>query len=217
MVKLHHLVELGQTKWLRIQSNHDAGINDCWVHSHQESCPPKEFEKTFNLLKHNFEKVFAKKNSSNFGLMVNSGSSANLLMVAAACNPMRKNNLKRNDEVIIPAVCWSTSLWPLIQHGLKPVFVDIDVNTLNMNIQDLKNKITKKTKAIMCVHVLGLSTDMSEILKIVKKNKLILFEDTCESLGSKFKNKKLGNFGDFGSYSFYYSRISEIQSRLKMT
>ena len=137
--------------------------------------------------------------------MCNSGSSANLLMVAAACNPLRKNRLKKNDEVIVPAVCWSTSLWPLIQYGLKPVFVDIDIKTLNLDIEDLKKKITRKTKAIMCVHILGLSTDMIEISKICKKNKLILFEDTCESLWSKFKNKKLGNFGDFGSYSFYYS------------
>ena len=152
-----------------------------------------------------FEKNFAKKNKSNFALMVNSGSSANLLSVAAACNPMRKKFLKKNDEVLIPAVCWSTSLWPIIQYGLKPVFVDIDLKTLNMSIKDLKKKISKKTKAIMCVHILGLSTDMTEILKISKKKKLIVFEDTCESLGAKFNNDHLGNFGDFGAYSFYYS------------
>ena len=160
---------------------------------------------TISKITHKFEKTFAKGNESNFALMCNSGSSANLLMVAAACNPLRKNSLKKGDEVILPAICWSTSLWPLVQHGLRPVFVDIDVKTLNMNIEDLKNKITKKTKAIMCVHILGISTNMSEILSICKKKKLTLFEDTCESLGSKFNQKKLGNFGDFGSYSFYYS------------
>jgi len=160
---------------------------------------------TISKITHKFEKTFAKGNESNFALMCNSGSSANLLMVAAACNPLRKNSLKKGDEVILPAICWSTSLWPLVQHGLRPVFVDIDVKTLNMNIEDLKNKITKKTKAIMCVHILGISTNMSEILSICKKKKLTLFEDTCESLGSKFNKKKLGNFGDFGSYSFYYS------------
>ncbi len=122
-----------------------------------------------------FEKNFAKKNKSNFALMVNSGSSANLLSVAAACNPMRKKFLKKNDEVLIPAVCWSTSLWPIIQYGLKPVFVDIDLKTLNMSIKDLKKKISKKTKAIMCVHILGLSTDMTEILKISKKKKIDSF------------------------------------------
>lgn len=152
-----------------------------------------------------FEKIFSKKNNSNFALMCNSGSSANLLMVSAACNPLRYNNLKKNDEVLIPAVCWSTSLWPLIQNGLIPKFVDIDLKTLNIDINDLKRKITKKTKAIMSVHILGLSTNMDELVKICKKKKLILFEDTCESLGTKYKSKYLGNFGDFASYSFYYS------------
>ncbi len=152
-----------------------------------------------------FENYFKKKNNSNFALMVNSGSSANLLMVAAACNPMRKNRLNPGDEVLIPAVCWSTSLWPLVQYGLKPIFVDIDVDTLNMSIKDLKSKLSKKTKAIMCVHLLGLSSNMDEIVKISKKKNLIIFEDTCESLGSKYKHKKLGNYGNFGAYSFYYS------------
>jgi CDP-4-dehydro-6-deoxyglucose reductase, E1 len=153
----------------------------------------------------NFEKAFAKKNKSNYALMVNSGSSANLLSVAAACNPMRKFSLKKNDEVLIPAVCWSTSLWPLIQYGLKPIFVDIDLSTLNINIEDLISKITKKTKAIMCVHILGLSSNMDKIRKICKTKKLILFEDTCESLGAKYNKINLGNHGDFGTYSFYYS------------
>ena len=152
-----------------------------------------------------FENYFKKKNNSNFALMVNSGSSANLLMVAAACNPMRKKRLNPGDEVLIPAVCWSTSLWPLVQYGLKPVFVDIDVDTLNMSIKDLKKKLSKKTKAIMCVHLLGLSSDMEKIIQIAKRKKLIIFEDTCESLGSKYKLKRLGNYGDFGTYSFYYS------------
>ncbi len=153
----------------------------------------------------NFEKNFAKKNKSNYALMVNSGSSANLLSVAAACNPMRKFHLKKNDEVLIPAVCWSTSLWPLIQYGLKPIFVDIDLSTLNINVDDLTSKITKKTKAIMCVHILGLSSNMRKIRKICKEKKLTLFEDTCESLGSKYDKINLGNYGDFGTYSFYYS------------
>lgn len=157
-------------------------------------------KKTFD-----FENYFAKKNKSNYAIMVNSGSSANLLSIAAACNPLRPNNLKKGDEVLIPAVCWSTSLWPVVQYGLKPVFVDIDLADLNMSIDDIKSKITSKTKAIMCVHLLGLSSNMTKILKIAKRKKLIVIEDTCESLGSKFKSKNLGNFGDFGTYSFYYS------------
>ena len=152
-----------------------------------------------------FEKEFAKYIGSKYAVMVNSGSSANLLATCASCNPERENTFNRNDEVLIPGICWSTSLWPLIQFGLKPVFVDVDPMTLNMDINDLKKKITNKTKVIFCVHVLGNASDISAIQEISRKKKIILIEDTCESLGSNFKNKKLGTFGDFGTYSFYYS------------
>ncbi|MDC1112199.1 DegT/DnrJ/EryC1/StrS family aminotransferase [Candidatus Pelagibacter sp.] len=152
-----------------------------------------------------FEKKFAKFIGSKYALMVNSGSSANLLAMFALINPKKKNFLNYGDECLIPALCWSTSLWPIIQAGLKPRFVDVDPLTLNISIPDLKRKITKKTKAIMGVHVLGNSTNINELNKVIKKNKLYLVEDTCESLGSKFNNKYLGTFGDFGTFSFYYS------------
>jgi CDP-6-deoxy-D-xylo-4-hexulose-3-dehydrase len=153
----------------------------------------------------NFETAFAKKLNVKHALMVNSGSSANLLAVFAAGNPLKKNRLKPGDEVLVPVLCWSTSIWPLVQFGLKPVFVDIDIETLNINIDQLKKKITKKTKAIMLINVLGISSDLFEIKKIAKKKNLIIFEDNCESLGSKLKNKYLGTFGNYASFSFYYS------------
>ncbi len=153
----------------------------------------------------NFENEFAKKINAKHALMVNSGSSANLLAVFAAGNPLKKNHLKRGDEVLAPVLCWSTSIWPLVQFGLKPVFVDVDMNTLNINVKELKRKITKKTKAIMLINVLGISSDLYEIKKIAKKYKLIILEDNCESLGSKLKNKYLGTFGNYGTFSFYYS------------
>ena len=152
-----------------------------------------------------FEKKFAKYVGANYALMVNSGSSANLLAVSALCNPLRKKNLKRGDEVLIPSLCWSTSLWPLVQYGLKIKFVDINKDNLNICLKDLEKKVTKKTKALMLVHVLGLSTDMDKLRFICKKYKLLMIEDTCESLGTKFKNFFLGTFGQFGTYSFYYS------------
>ena len=160
---------------------------------------------TMSKITKSFEKKFAKYIGSKYALMVNSGSSANLIATAACCNPLRKKKFKRGDEVLIPGICWSTSLWPLIQNGLKPRFVDVNVKTLNIDIKDLKKKITKKTKVIFCVHVLGNSSNMLKIRAIAKKYNLILIEDTCESLGSSFNNKKLGTFGDFGTYSFYYS------------
>ena len=102
----------------------------------------------------NFENYFTMKIKTKFSLMVNSGSSANLLALQCLINPYRKKRLKRGDSVLIPTVCWSTSLWPIIQSGLKPVFVDIDPVTLNIDIKDLIKKINKKTKALMLVHVL---------------------------------------------------------------
>ena len=152
-----------------------------------------------------FQNSFTKKLWSKFSLMVNSGSSANLLALQCLINPYRKKRLKPGDEVLIPSLCWSTSLWPIIQSGLKPKFVDIDLDSLNINLNDLKKKISKKTKAILIVHVLGNCVDMSELMRVVKKHNLILIEDTCESLGTKYKNKYLGTFGDFSSFSFYSS------------
>ena len=153
----------------------------------------------------NFEKLFAKKIKAKYAVMVNSGSSANLLATFAACNPMRKKRFKKGDEVLIPALCWSTSLWPLVQSGLKPKFVDVDPYTLNVNSKDLIKKITNKTKVIMIIHALGNSSEIDLISNYAKKKNIILIEDTCESLGSKYKGKSLGTFGDFGTYSFYYS------------
>jgi CDP-6-deoxy-D-xylo-4-hexulose-3-dehydrase len=153
----------------------------------------------------NFEKSFSKKIKTKFSLMVNSGSSANLLALQCLINPYRNKRLTSGDSVLIPTVCWSTSLWPIIQSGLKPVFVDVDPLTLNIDTKDLIKKINKKTKALMLVHVLGNSTNMDELLKILNKNKIILIEDTCESLGSKYKKKYLGTFGEFSSFSFYSS------------
>ena len=153
----------------------------------------------------NFEVDFAKKIGAKYALMVNSGSSANLLATFAAGNISREKSLKRGDEILIPALCWSTSLWPLVQFGLKPVFVDINYKTLNVDINDLEKKITKKTKGIMLINVLGISSDLKQISIIAKQRNLIVIEDNCESLGSKLNNKYLGTFGDFGTFSFYYS------------
>ena len=157
-------------------------------------------KKTFN-----FEKDFSSSLKSKYSLMVNSGSSANLLALQCLINPYRKNRLKAGDEVIIPTLCWSTSLWPIIQSNLKPIFVDINPLTLNIDELEVEKKITKKTKAILLVHVLGNSCDMDQIMKIKKKHNLILIEDTCESLGSKYDDKYLGTFGEFSSFSFYSS------------
>lgn len=152
-----------------------------------------------------FETMFAEYIGVKYAVMVNSGSSANLLALAALTNYKQNNKLSPRDEVIVPALCWSTSVFPIIQCNLTPVFADVDPQTLNIDLEDLERKITDKTKAIMLVHVLGNSTDMKKLMDIVNSHNLVLIEDTCESLGSKFDRKYLGTFGSFGTYSFYYS------------
>ena len=161
----------------------------------------KKKQLTMSKITKNFEKQFSKYVGSKYAVMVNSGSSANLLSVFAAKN---LNNFKNGDEVIVPSLCWSTSLWPIIQAGLKPVFVDINLKNYNASVDEILKKITKKTKIILLIHVLGTSLNL-DILKKKIKRKILIIEDTCESLGTKYKNKYLGNFGEFGTYSFYYS------------
>ena len=160
---------------------------------------------TISKITKNFEKYFAKKIGAKYALMTNSGSSSNLLALSALTNPLNIKKITPGSEVILPAICWSTSLWPIIQNNLKPIFVDVKIDTFNIDIDKIEKKITKKTKAIMIVHVLGTSTNMTKLMQLTKKYKLTLIEDTCESLGATYKKKQLGTFGRFGTYSFYYS------------
>ena len=124
---------------------------------------------TMSTVTKKFERIFSKKIKIPYSLMLNSGSSANLLAFQCLINPYRKKRLKRGDEVLIPSICWPTSLWPIIQSGLKPIFVDVDRENFNIDLKDLKKKISKKTKALMLIHVLGVSTNMEELMKILKK------------------------------------------------
>ena len=152
-----------------------------------------------------FERQFAEFVGAPYAVMVNSGSSANLLAVSVCANPARERRLVAGDEVLVPAVCWSTSVWPLIQCGLRPVFVDVDPETLNLSIEDLERRITSKTRAIMMIHVLGNSAPIAEAMAIARQHDLIVIEDTCESLGAAAGDRMLGAHGDFGTFSFYYS------------
>ena len=152
-----------------------------------------------------FEKYFAKKIKAKYCLMVNSGSSANLLALFCAVNPLRKKRLKRGDECLVPAICWSTTLWPIIQAGLTPKVIDVNINNFSLDLDTIKKNVTKKTKAIMIVNVLGNCAELDEIRQYADKKKIVLIEDNCESLGSVYKNKNLGTYGDFSSFSFYFS------------
>lgn len=150
-----------------------------------------------------FEKDFAKYLDVPYCVMVNSGSSANLLGIAALFYT-KKNPLKRGDEVIVPAVSWSTTYYPLYQYGLKIKFVDVDLNTLNYDLEQLKSAVTDKTRLVVAVNLLGNPNDFGEIRKILEDD-ILLFEDNCESLGAKFEGKMAGTFGDIGTYSTFFS------------
>ncbi len=152
-----------------------------------------------------FEMKFSKMFNFKHSITSNSGSSANLLMVAALRNRNTKNHLKVNDEVIIPALTWSTSLFPLIQYGLTPVFVDCDLDTLNMDINQIESAIGPKTRGLFITHVYGNPCNMNEIISLCKRNNLILFEDSCESMGAYYNNIPVGSFGIASSFSLYFS------------
>lgn len=151
-----------------------------------------------------FEEDFAKYVNSKYAVMVNSGSSANLIAVAALF--FTKNpKLKRGDEVIVPAVSWSTTYYPLAQYGLKLKFVDVDLHTLNFDLEQLKNAVSDKTKMILAVNLLGNPNNFDAINEIIGDKDIILMEDNCESMGAEFKGKQAGTFGLVGTYSTFYS------------
>ena len=152
-----------------------------------------------------FEKNICDKFGFRYAVSSNSGSSANLLMISALMSNLYSKRLKKNDEIIVPALAWSTSIFPLTQYGLKPVFVDCDLKTMNIDINQVKKAISKKTKGILIIPIYGNPCEMNEITKICKKKGLVLLEDTCESMGAKYNNKFLGGFGLASSFSFYFS------------
>jgi CDP-6-deoxy-D-xylo-4-hexulose-3-dehydrase len=151
-----------------------------------------------------FEDDFAKFVNSKYAVMVNSGSSANLIAVAAMFYT-KNPKLKRGDEVIVPAVSWSTTYYPLYQYGLKLKFVDVDLHTLNFDLDQLKLAVTDNTKMILAVNLLGNPNNFDSIKDIIGSRDIILMEDNCESMGAEFKGKQTGTFGLVGTFSTFFS------------
>lgn len=166
-----------------------------------------------------FETAFAEYVGSKYCVMVNSGSSANLLMVAALFYTQNsKLKLQRGDEVIVPAVSWSTTYYPLYQYGLKLKFVDIDLHTLNYDLDQLEQAVTDKTRAIMAVNLLGNPNDFGRIQQIIGKRDIVLIEDNCESMGATYNGKQAGTFGVMGSFSSFFSHhISTMEGGMIVT
>lgn len=158
-------------------------------------------------------KNFEAKMSNYLGVkhfvMVNSGSSANLLMIEALMRPaVSRPRLNLGDSVLVPAIAWPTTIWPLIQLGLNPLFVDVDANTLALDLEAAQQLIDSSripVRGIFPIHPLGYAIPPSELEKFTSRNDLILINDVCESLGSWSEGKHAGTTGIASSYSFYFS------------
>ena len=171
-------------------NNAIAAARDCWW--------------TEGRFVEDFEAAFRKFMGVRYVTLVNSGSSANLIaLYALTSSVFGKRALKPGDEFITAAVGFPTTVNPGIQFGLKPVFVDVDLKTFNMDANQIEKAITKKTKLIMMAHTLGIPFDLEKIIYLVKKHDLWLIEDSCDALGSKYDGKLVGTFGHIATYSFY--------------
>ena len=164
-----------------------------------------------------FEEEFAAKFGSRYGVMVNSGSSANLVSIAAL-SFKKERPLQRGDEVIVPAISWSTTYYPLLQYGLKLRFVDIDPNTMNMDVAQLKAALTPRTRALVAVSILGNPCALDVMRSFCQQHGLYFFEDNCESMGATLNGKQCGTFGDLATFSTFYSHhISTMEGGMILT
>tara|TARA_R110002124_G_scaffold181060_1_gene348508 strand:- start:189 stop:1343 length:1155 start_codon:yes stop_codon:yes gene_type:complete len=163
-----------------------------------------------------YEKRWAEWLGTKYAVFVNSGSSANLLMLYSL---IAAGKIKLGDKVVVPTVSWSTDLAPVVQLGLEPILCDCNMEDLSIDINHFKNIIKEHNpKALMLVSVLGLVPQMDEILSVCSSNNVILLEDACESLGSKFKDQKIGTFGLMSSFSTYFGHhVSTIEGGMVCT
>jgi CDP-6-deoxy-D-xylo-4-hexulose-3-dehydrase len=165
-----------------------------------------------------FEQVFASFIGSKHAVMVNSGSSANLLAVSALMSQAVANRLHPGDEVIVPAVTWPTTVTPIIQNGCVPVFVDIDRHTLDLRPEDLERAFSPRTRAIFVVHLLGNPVAMDPVMRLASERDLWVLEDTCEALGTQINGRRAGAIGHVGTFSFYFSHhITTVEGGMLVT
>ncbi|WP_072680117.1 lipopolysaccharide biosynthesis protein RfbH [Arcobacter sp. LA11] len=163
-----------------------------------------DFWLTYGEYSKDFEKKLAKYLNIRWSFLVNSGSSANLLAFYSLTSPLlNERQIKRGDEVITVAAAFPTTVAPIVQYGAVPVFVDVELNNFNIDINELEKALSFKTKAIMIAHTLGNPFNLKEVKEFCDKHKLWLVEDNCDALGSKYKGKFTGTWGDLGTSSFY--------------
>lgn len=164
-----------------------------------------------------FEEAFSKKFGMKYALMVSSGSTANLVGVAALFYK-KDRPLQRGDEVIVPSISWATTYYPLQQYGLRLKFLDVEIDTLNMDVSQLEKALTPKTRMVVAVSILGNPCALDIIRKFCDQHGLYLFEDNCESMGAELKGKACGTFGDIGTFSTFFSHhISTMEGGVLVT
>lgn len=147
-----------------------------------------------------FERAFAKHLGTRHATFVNSGSSANLLAVGTL---VASGRIKKNDEVVTPACTFPTTLNPALLYGLRPVFVDLELPSWSIDVEAVREAAESGAKLIILPHLNGIPHDMDRIQKVVSDNSLVLLEDACDALGSRFAKKNVGTFGELGTFSFY--------------
>jgi CDP-4-dehydro-6-deoxyglucose reductase, E1 len=162
-----------------------------------------EFTLTYGKYSLMFERELAKTNSVKYGILTNSGSSANLLAVTSLTSYKLERPLKEGDEVITPLCTFPTTLNPIIQNRLVPVLADVELGTYNLNPALLEEAYSDKTRAVMVPHTLGNPNDMDKIMEFVHKHNLYLIEDCCDALDSTYDGKNMGSFGDLATFSFF--------------
>jgi CDP-4-dehydro-6-deoxyglucose reductase, E1 len=151
-----------------------------------------------------FERGLARSAGVRHALMVNSGSSANLLAVATLCSPtLRERRLRPGDEVITVAAGFPTTVNPIVQHGLVPVFVDIELPSYNVDVRRLEEALSPRTRAVVLAHTLGNPFDLAAVAEFCRQHELWLIEDCCDALGAKYRGHPVGTFGDLATLSFY--------------
>ncbi|MBD3159511.1 MAG: DegT/DnrJ/EryC1/StrS family aminotransferase [Candidatus Lokiarchaeota archaeon] len=165
-----------------------------------------------------FEKRFADYVGTKHAIMFNSGSSANLIALEILANPVVERGIEKGGSVIVPALTWSTSVFPIVDIGAKPVFADSLLKTLNLDPSSVEKCIDKETDAILAVHLIGNPCDMKALNDLAEENNLLLVEDCCEAHGAEFDNKRVGSLSEMGTYSFFFSHhISTIEGGMITT
>jgi len=165
-----------------------------------------------------FEKKFCDYIGTRYGIMVNSGSSANLLALSVLSNPIMENPIKNNSSIITPAITWATTVSPIVNVGCKPLFVDVDLDTFCVNIDAVRESINQEVSCILPVHLLGNPCDMKQIMEIANEKNLYVVEDSCEAPGATINGKKVGTFGDIATFSFFLSHhITTIEGGMLVT